>query len=282
MEGSGSSHLAGRVVVVTGAGGGFGQLISEMASARGAKLVLGDIDEDAAEAVARELRAAGGEAEAVGVDVRDLEAVRNLVDRAVQRFGAIDVMVNNAGIMPLAFFADHLQAHEAWERCIDINFKGVLNGIVAVHDQMVRQGRGHVVNIGSIYGNAGTAGSGVYSATKAAVAVLSDSLRKESQGTIKVTVVRPTGVLGTNLASGVVNPAAAVGIVGQHEGMYMEKVMAFIGGNLEGPEADVDHPGYWAIQPEVVAAEVVHAIDQPWGVTISDITIRATGEHFVI
>src|SRR3954451_20356060 len=221
----GNGHLAGRVVVVTGAGGGFGKLIAGMAAARGAKVVLGDIDVDAADAAAKEL---GADAEAVGVDVTDLAQVQALAARAVERFGAIDVMVNNAGVMPLAFFADHAEAYDAWVRCIDINFKGVLNGICAVHDLMVEQGRGHVVNISSIYANAGTAGSGVYSATKAAVAVLSDSLRKETQGKIKVTVVRPTGVLGTGLGSGVVNPAALVGIVGANEERYMEKVMSFM------------------------------------------------------
>ncbi len=279
---NGSGHLAGRVVVVTGAGGGFGRLIVEMAAARGARVVAADIDAPAAEAVAEALRAGGAEAEAVGVDVRDLGQMRALAARAVERFGAIDVMVNNAGVMPLAFFADHAQAAEAWDRCIDINFKGVLHGICAVHDQMLAQGRGHVVNISSIYARAGTAGSGVYSATKAAVAVLSDSLRVESQGKVKVTIVRPTGVLGTGLAAGVVNPAAVIGIVGQNEPRYMEKVMAYLGGTLDGPAADIDETAYWAITPEDIAAEVVHAIDQPWGVTIGDVTIRATGEDYVI
>jgi NAD(P)-dependent dehydrogenase (short-subunit alcohol dehydrogenase family) len=200
--GEGNGHLEGRVVVVTGGGGGFGRLIGEMAAARGAKVVLGDVDGAAAEATAAAIAEGGGEAIGVAVDVRDLGQVEGLVARAVERFGAVDVMVNNAGVMPLAFFRDHQQAREAWDRCIDINLKGVLHGIVAVHDRMVEQGRGHVVNIASIYANAGTAGSGVYSATKAAVVALSDSLRVESQGTIKVTVVRPTGVLGTGLAAG--------------------------------------------------------------------------------
>lgn len=282
MTDSPEGHLDGRVVVVTGGGGGFGRLIGEMAAARGARVVLGDVDGDAAAAAAAAIEADGGRAEGVAVDVRDQAQVDALVARAVERFGAVDVMVNNAGTMPLAFFADHAQAREAWDRCIDVNLKGVLHGIAAVHDRMVAQGRGHVVNVASIYANAGTAGSGVYSATKAAVAVLSDSLRVESQGTIKVTVVRPTGVLGTGLASGVVNPAAAIGIVGANQAAYMENVMAFLGGTLDGPAADVDDPRYWAIAPEVIAREVVHAIDQPWGVDIGDVTIRATGEHFVI
>ncbi len=282
MADTGAGHLDGRVVVVTGGGGGFGRLIGEMSAARGARVVLGDLDGAAAGTAASAIEANGGEAEGVAVDVRDQAQVEALVARAVERFGAVDVMVNNAGVMPLAFFADHAQAREAWDRCIDVNLKGVLHGIVAVHDHMALQGRGHVVNISSIYANAGTAGSGVYSATKAAVAVLSDSLRVESQGRIKVTVVRPTGVLGTGLASGVVNPAAAIGIVGPNQESYMQNVMASLGGTLDGPAADVDDPRYWDIAPEDVAAQVVHAIDQPWGVTISDVTIRATGESFVI
>jgi NADP-dependent 3-hydroxy acid dehydrogenase YdfG len=275
----GNGHLAGRVVAVTGAGGGFGKLIAEGAASRGAKVVLGDIDAAAATAAAA---AIGDDAHGVGVDVRDLGQVQSMVAAGVERFGAVDVLVNNAGVMPLAFLADHAAAYDAWDRCIDVNFKGVLNGICAVHDLMLAQGHGHVVNISSIYANAGTAGSGVYSATKAAVAVLSDSLRKESQGRIRVTVVRPTGVLGTGLSAGVVNPAAAVGIVGQNFERYMGRAMAFMSGPVDGPGGDIDSPEYWAIDPAVIAGEVLHAIDQPWGVTIGDVTIRATGEDFVL
>jgi len=277
-----ASHLTDRVVVITGGGSGFGELMAGMAAGRGARVVVGDINGASADRVADELRAGGAEVESVTVDVRDRAQVERLVARAVERFGAVDVMVNNAGVMPLAFIADHHEAAEAWDRCIDINLKGVLHGVCAVHDQMIEQGRGHIVNISSIYGNAGTPGSAVYSATKAAVAVLSDALRKESQGKIKVTVVRPTGVLGTNLASGVVNPAAAIGITGQNWDAYMALLMAFVGGSLDAPLADIDSPEYWAIDPAVVAAEVIHAIDQPWGVTIGDVTIRATGEQFIL
>jgi hypothetical protein len=89
-------------------------------------------------------------------------------------------------------------------------------------------------------------------------------------------------VLGTNLASGVVNPGAAIGIVGPNMDGYMERAMGFMTGTLDGPATDIDDPNYWAIAPEVIAAEVIHAIDQPWGVTISDVTVRATGEDYVI
>jgi NADP-dependent 3-hydroxy acid dehydrogenase YdfG len=204
------------------------------------------------------------------------------VAQAVERWGAVDVLVNNAGVMPLAFFSDHAVAADAWDRCIDINVKGVLNGICAVYDQMIRQGRGHVVNLSSIYGNDGTAGSGVYSATKAAVRVMSESLRVESQGKIKVTVVRPTGVMGTGLASGVVNQDAIVGLTGQHQERFAERVGRLVSGEgLRSEETDVDDVRYWAITPEDLVRQIVYAIDQPWGVTINDITVRATGEDYV-
>jgi NADP-dependent 3-hydroxy acid dehydrogenase YdfG len=189
--------------------------------------------------------------------------------------------VNNAGVMPLAFFADHAQAAPAWDRAIDINFKGVVNGITAVYDQMITQGRGHIVNISSIYGNQGTAGSGVYSATKAAVAVLSDSLRVEAQGKIKVTVVRPTGVLGTNLSTGIVNPAAIVGLTGQNVEQFGERVLAWLSGSLPAEQCDPDDVRYWTITPEDLAAQIIAVIDLPWGINIGDITVRATGEDYI-
>ncbi|MFV0259922.1 MAG: SDR family oxidoreductase [Acidimicrobiales bacterium] len=277
-----TSFLQDRVVVITGGGGGFGRLIGEQAAARGARVVLADRDGAAAKEAAAAIEAAGGVARAETVDVTDAAQMDAMAASTVAAYGAIDVMVNNAGVMPLAFFADHQQARDAWYACIDINLKGVLNGICAVHDQMIGQGRGHVVNVSSIYANAGTAGSGVYSATKAAVAVLSESLRVESQGTIKVTIVRPTGVMGTGLGAGVVNPAAIVGLAGQNAGVYAENVEAYQAGTLPPTATDRDEPGYWAITPDIIADQVIHAIDQPWGIDIGDVTIRATGENWIL
>ncbi len=277
-----ANHVAGKVVIVTGAGGGFGRLTSQQAAALGARIVAADVDGAAAEATAAAIAEAGGQAEPVVADVTLKADMDRVAAVAVDRFRAIDVLVNNAGIMPLAFFADHATAYTAWDRAIDINLKGVVNGIAAVYDQMIEQGRGHIVNISSIYGSRGVAGSGVYSATKAAVAVLSDALRVEAQGKIKVTVVRPTGVLGTNLGAGMVDPAAIVGITGQNTARFGERVRQWAGGTLPPEARDPDSVAYWVVTPDQLAAQIVGVIDTPWGVNISDVTVRATGEDFVL
>jgi len=276
-----SQHLQNKVVVITGAGGGFGKLIAEKCAAKGAHVVGVDIGAANLAAVFDGIRAAGYSGTQHVADVTDIEQMKAAVQHAVATFGAVDVIVNNAGVMPLAYFADHERAWQQWHRAIDINIKGVVNGISAVYDQMIDQGRGHVVNISSIYGNAGVAGSGVYSATKAAVTVLSDSLRSEAKGKIKVTTVKPTGVLGTNLASGVVNGAAIMGIVGSRAESYMQSLTAFANGTLTAEQTDVDSVKYWLITPEDLADAVVHVIDQPWGISISDITVRASGEDYL-
>jgi NADP-dependent 3-hydroxy acid dehydrogenase YdfG len=278
---SGPNHITGKVIIVTGAGSGFGRLTSQLAASLGARIVAADVDGDAAKATAAGIAESGGQAEAVAADVTDKADMDRVAAVAVERFGAIDVLVNNAGVMPLAFFADHDRAWEAWDRAIDINLKGVVHGIAAVYDRMIEQGRGHIVNISSIYGNQGSAGSGVYSATKAAVIVLSDALRTEAQGKIKVTVVRPTGVMGTNLGSGVINAEAMVGIVGQNAARFGERIQQWLGGTLPPEAQEVDSPGYWLITPEDLAAQIVGVINTPWGLDISDITVRATGEDFV-
>ncbi|MCA8901362.1 MAG: SDR family NAD(P)-dependent oxidoreductase, partial [Hyphomonas sp.] len=185
-------------------------------------------------------------------------------------------------IMPLAFFADHKEALAAWNRCIDINFRGVMNGMVAVHDQMIAQGRGHVINISSIYGNFPVVGAGVYGATKAAVNVLSEALRMESRGKIKVTIVKPTGVPGTGLGAGVINPAAVVGIVGQNAPEFGAMVEALQGGTLDPAALDPESIGYLMLDPAYIAEAVLHAIDQPWGVSIGEVTVRAAGDHYLL
>jgi NADP-dependent 3-hydroxy acid dehydrogenase YdfG len=255
------SHVDGKVAVVTGAAGGFGKLIAGMLADRGATAIGFDVSDENGCRI---------------VDMTDRAAVATADDAVVEQHGRIDILVNNAGVMPLAFLADHARAADAWDRCIDINLKGVLHGIYAAYDHMIRQGGGHIVNIASIYGNAGVAGAAVYSATKMAVIAASNALRVEAQGAIKVTVVRPTGVPGTGLAAGVLDIAAAAPLFGHNAGKVSQR---FAG--LEPEQQDPNNVRYWAITPEELAAQVVYAIDQPAGIAISDITVRATGEDYV-
>ncbi len=277
-----ANYIAGKVIVVTGGGGGFGRLVSQKVGARGARVVCADIDGGAAAATVETIVGAGGEAIAVPTDVRIAAQMHELAARARGQFGRIDVMINNAGIMPLAFYADHAQAAAAWERCIDINIKGVLNGIVAVYDTMIAQGRGHIVNLSSIYSNFPVVGAGVYGATKAAVNFLSESLRVESQGKIKVTIVRPTGVPTTGLSAGIVNREAIVGILGQNAARYGQLMAAHVAGELPAEHTSADHIEYYALEPEHLANQIVYAIDQPWGVSIGDITVRASGDGYIL
>lgn len=274
--------IQGRVVVVTGAAGGFGRLISQKCAQLGAKVVCADILEEDLNATVNLINSAGGAAIGRRTDVSDFSDMRQLSTAAVDEFGAIDVMVNNAGTMPLAFFSDHAEAMSAWTRCIDINIKGVLHGIAAVYDQMLSQGRGHIVNLSSIFGNFPVAGGAVYGATKSAVNFLSDSLRVEAQGKIKVTTVKPTGVSATNLSNGVLNADAGIGILGQHADTVRAKRELATTGQAPRETLDKENIAYFSLDPESLAEQVVYAINQPWGVSIADITVRASGEGYIL
>jgi len=277
-----SNYVRDKVIVVTGAASGFGRLVCEKTAALGAKIVGGDVDAKALAALVDRLEGRGSSAIGIVTDVTRIEQVRALAAAAVERFGRIDVMINNAGVMPLAFYADHERALPAWERCIDVNIKGVLYGIVAVHDQMIRQGSGHVVNLSSIYSNFPVAGAAVYGASKAAVNFLSESLRVESQGRIKVTNVRPTGVPATNLAGGIVNQQAVVGILGQNTAAYLQQMGAAQAGELPPEQLSAEHIEYLSLAPEHLAEQIVYAINQPLGVSIADITVRASGDGYIL
>jgi len=277
-----NSYLENRAIVVTGAASGFGRLVCEKSAARGARVLCADVNEAGVTETVDSIIQNGGTAEAVVTDVRNLADTQAMAAKAIELWGQIDILVNNAGIMPLAFFADHAVATDAWTRCIDINIKGVMHGIISVHDQMIAQGRGHIVNLSSIYSNNPVAGAAIYGASKAAVNFLSDALRVESQGRIKVTNVKPTGVPGTALATGVVNQEAVIGILGQNGPAYMQQMAAYATGDLPPEHSDADNIEYLALEPEYLADQIIYAIDQPWGVTIGEITVRAAGEGFVL
>ena len=277
-----TNHIAGKSIVITGAGGGFGRLVAQKAAALGARITCADIDLAAAEATVAAVSSAGGTAIAVQTDVRDLAAMKALVAQAIAVHGGIDVMINNAGIMPLAFFSDHEAAYPAWERCIDINIKGVLNGMVAAYDPMMAAGRGQIVNLSSIYGNFPVIGAAVYGASKAAVNFLSESLRVESRGKIKVTTIKPTGVPTTGLSGTVINPAAGIGIVAHNMPDFMDMVGQMGAGTFPAERLSPDAMDYASLAPEHIADAIIHVINQPLGVSISEMTVRAAGDHFVL
>ncbi|HIG69955.1 MAG: SDR family oxidoreductase [Myxococcales bacterium] len=277
-----TNHIDQKVIIITGGASGFGRLVAQKTAALGAKVMVADVNQDGLTETCSLIKAEGGIVESLVADVTDRSQMSALADRTVESHGAIDVMVNNAGVMPLALYEDHVDAAEAWDRCIDINLKGVLHGIICVHDQMIRQGRGHIVNLSSVYGNHPVAGAAVYGATKAAVNVLSESLRQESQGRIKVTTIRPTGVPGTGLADGIVNPAALQGVLGAGVDKFMATIGRVFSDDPPPELIDPDRIEYFALSPELLADQIVFAIDQPWGVSISDLTVRASGDGYMI
>ena len=154
--------------------------------------------------------------------------------------------------------------------------------MVAAHDPMIEQGRGHVINLSSIYGNFPVIGAAVYGASKTAVNFLSESFRVETRGKIKVTIVKPTGVPATGLSASVINPAASVGILGQNTPDFMAMVEGMQAGTFPAERLDPANIDYASLAPEHIADAVIHAIDQPWGVSIGDITVRAAGDHFIL
>jgi NADP-dependent 3-hydroxy acid dehydrogenase YdfG len=275
------NYIKEKTIIVTGAASGFGRLVAQKVSALGACVVVVDIN---IQELAETLSSLENPDNAISVvaDVADRNAVAQVSVEAIRRFGSIDIMLNNAGVMPLAFFSDHGVAAEAWDRCIDINIKGVLHGICAVHDQMINQGHGHVINVSSIYGNFPVVGAGVYGATKAAVNFLSESLRMESQGRIKVTTIKPTGVPATGLGAGVVNREAVIGILGANMSAYAQQSEALAAGQLPESQLDPERIEYFALEPDLLADQIVYAMNQPLGVSISELTVRASGDAYIL
>src|SRR3954469_23825810 len=199
--------IAGKVIVITGASSGLGEAAARLLSAEGATVVLGARRADRLKTLVDELTRLGGKALARATDVTDREQVKRLVDRAVERFGRVDVMLNNAGLMPQSLLAS-LKVDE-WDRMIDVNLKGVLYGIAAALPHMQGQMSGHIINVSSVAGHKVGPGSAVYSATKHAVRALSEGLRQEVKPyNIRTTIISP-GAVATDLPGSVTEPDIA-------------------------------------------------------------------------
>jgi len=197
------SGIKDKVVVITGASSGIGEATALLLAECGAKVVLGARGPDRLEALAARIGAAGGEAAYARTDVKRREDVSNLVRLPVERYGKLDVLVNNAGIAPISLL-DELRVDD-WEEMIDVNIKGVLYGIAAALPVFRRQGFGHFVNIISTAGLQIIPTMAVYAATKNAVRTITETLRQEAGDQLRVTGISP-GFVQTNLADSMTSP----------------------------------------------------------------------------
>lgn len=246
-----STGISGKVIVITGASSGLGEAAARLLSAEGATVVLGARRVDRIEALAASLTAHGAKALARSTDVTNPDQVKALVDAAVQKFGRIDVMINNAGLMPHSPL-ERLKIDD-WNRTIDVNIKGVLYGIAAALPHMQRQKSGHIINVSSVAGHLVRPGGAVYSATKHAVRVITEGLRQEVKPyNIRSTIISP-GAVATELPDSITEPDVAAGIKS-----FYEK---------------------YAVPADSFARIVAFAISQPEEVDINEILFRPTAQE---
>lgn len=234
--------IKNKVVLITGASSGIGAAIAQELSEAGAKVVLGARRADRLEQLAASLP---GEVLVYPVDVTDRDAMRRFANAARARFGAVDVIVNNAGLMPLSR-VDALKFDE-WDRMIDVNIRGVLNGVAAVLPEMVTAGKGQIINIASIASLHVFPMATVYCATKYAVHAICEGLRQEHSN-LRISCIYP-GVVESELAEHITDPEAI-------EAMRLFRQTA--------------------LKPAAIARAVRYAIDQPDDVDVNDIVVRPT------
>ena len=239
----------GKVVAITGASSGMGAETAQFLAARWHKVVLGARGADRLSEVTNRIIAAGSEAAQAEVDVTRRADLEKLVTLACERFGGLDVLISNAGTMPIGPLDD--LAVDDWEQMIDVNIKGVLFGIAAALPVFRKQAAGHFINIASTSARKTLPGQSVYSCTKAAVVALSDGLRQEHAGSIRVPVILP-GFTGTNFVDHIKDEA--------------------LRSQLEQAGAK------YAMPPEAIAQAIAYAIDQPDSLNIGEIIVRSTAQ----
>ena len=243
------SGSQGKIVAITGASGGIGEATALLLAERGATLVLGARRTDRLEALAARITAAGGEAIHACTDVKRRGHLTALVALARERFGKLDVFVNNAGIGPISPL-DDLRVEE-WDEMIDVNIKGVLYGIAAALPVFREQGFGQFVNVASTAGLIVRPTMAVYAGTKFAVRAISEGLRQEAGENLRVTVITP-GFVNTDFVGGITDPALRAQL-----------------------EASRDK---FAITPEAIARAIAFAIEQPADVDVGEIVVRPTAQ----
>ncbi|WEE35407.1 SDR family oxidoreductase [Lactiplantibacillus paraplantarum] len=241
-----------KVIVITGASSGIGEATAKLVVKDGAKVILGARRENKLKKIADEIEKLGGEVAYQATDVTDDNQVEALAKLAIDKFGRIDVWLNNAGIMPQSILSE--KKINDWNNMIDINIKGTLYGIGAALPYMDKQKSGHIINVSSVAGHTAHSGSAVYSATKYAVRAISESLRQEmveAKNNVRVTVISP-GAINTDLLSSVTDPEVKAG---------MEKFYESFG-----------------ISVDRVALTIKEAIDMPADAAWNEVIIRPTNQ----
>jgi NADP-dependent 3-hydroxy acid dehydrogenase YdfG len=241
-------NVQNKIVLITGASSGIGEATARLLAENGAKVVMGARRVDRLEGIAADIRETGGTAEFRHLDVTDAQSVKDFVAFAKDRFGRVDVLFNNAGIMPLSPM--NALKTDDWNDIIDINVKGVLNGIAAVLPLMEAQLSGQIINTASTGAHAVAGGCGVYCASKYAVRAISEGLRQETE-TIRVTVISP-GVTTTELGHDITDPNAA-------------EILAQLRTR--------------SLSPEAIANAVLFAISQPADVDVNEMIVRTVTTH---
>ena len=239
-----------KVVVITGASSGIGEATARLLAKNGAKVVLGARRTDRLEALVKDIHADGGIAEYLALDVTQRSQMEEIAQFTLSKFGRVDVLINNAGVMPLSTL-DRLKVEE-WDRMIDVNIKGVLYGIAAVLPIMKAQKSGQIINLSSIGGHAVYPSAAVYCATKFAVGAISEGLRQEVGGDLRVTVISP-GTTQSELANSISDEAAKKG---------MQEFRRI------------------SIPATAIARSILFAIGQPNDVDISEIIVRPTASPY--
>jgi NADP-dependent 3-hydroxy acid dehydrogenase YdfG len=237
------SNITQKVVLITGASSGIGEATARHLAAKGARVVLGARRTDRLEKLVSQIRALGGAAEFRALDVTRQSDMQAFADFALKTHGQIDVIINNAGVMPLSPMAE-LKLDE-WNRMIDVNIRGVLHGIAAVLPHMTSRKTGQIINVSSIAGHRVWPTCAVYSGTKYAVRAISEGLRQETSE-IRVTIISP-GVVESELADTITSTSTAEAMV------EFRKV---------------------ALTPDAIARAIAYAIEQPADVDVNEIIVR--------
>lgn len=240
------SNIQDKVVVITGGSSGLGEATARHLATKGAKVFIGARRAEKLDAIVAEIRQAGGEAACLGVDVTKRSEVEAFVQAALQKYGRLDVLVNNAGLMALAPMTRALV--DEWDRMIDINIKGLLYGVAAVLPIFAQQKDGHIINVASIAGHKVTMSGAVYCATKHAVRAISEGIRQEVDG-IRTTIISP-GAVQSELPLGISDTGTAMAM----KEFYRR----------------------FAIPADAVARAIAFAIEQPADVDINEILLRPT------